>query len=256
MTLMTLFGCILIAFGPAAVIFLVAVARDHFHVIIMISSAFFWLLSLLLSSIWWTIVSPLKKDLAFGVAFSVLFQELLRYAFFLLIKKAEDSELVSLASKSSGLFKHKTAFVSGLGYGIMSGLFAMVNVLADITGPGAPGLDGESPQFLIISALLTCAFVLLNTFWGIIWFESCSRKKYAYLALVFGSHMFVSLMTLLNNRKHYLGSMMSAYIVLIIMAVLAFKVAGGSLQNLRSALARKQRPQMHNEDVTVVSPTT
>ena len=37
MTLMTLLGCILIAFGPAAVIFLVAVARDHFHVIIMIS---------------------------------------------------------------------------------------------------------------------------------------------------------------------------------------------------------------------------
>lgn len=37
MTLMTLFGCILIAFGPASVLFLVAVARDHFHVVIMIS---------------------------------------------------------------------------------------------------------------------------------------------------------------------------------------------------------------------------
>ena len=44
--------------------------------------------------------------------------------------------------------------MSGLGYGIMSGLFAMVNVLADITGPGTPGLDGESPQFLIISGTL------------------------------------------------------------------------------------------------------
>jgi hypothetical protein len=28
----------------------------------------------------------------------------------LISRKAEDSELVSLASKSSGLFKHKTAF--------------------------------------------------------------------------------------------------------------------------------------------------
>lgn len=253
---MTLFGCIFIAFGPATVIFLIAVARDHFHVIIMISSAFFWLLSLLISSIWWTIVSPLKTQLAFGVAFSVLFQELFRYAFFVLIKKAEDSELVSLASKSSGLFKHKTAFVSGLGYGIMSGLFAMVNILADITGPGAPGLNGESPQFLIISALLTCAFVLLNTFWGIIWFESCSEKKYGYLVVVFSSHLFVSLMTLLNNKESYLGSMLSAYFVLVIMAVLAFKVAGGSLQNLRSIFARKLPSDMRSEDVTVVSPTT
>lgn len=257
MTLMTLFGCMLIAFGPATVIFLVAVARDHFHVIIMISSAFFWLVSLLLSSIWWTIVSSLKSQLAFGAVFSVFFQELFRLAFFVLIKKAEESELVSLASTSSGLFKHKTAFVSGLGYGVMSGLFAMVNVLADISGPGSPGLHGESPQFLIISALLTCAFVLLNTFWGIIWFESCSKKKYGYLILVFLSHVFVSLMTLLNGKKYYLGSMLSAYIVLVIMAGLAFKVAGGTLQNINSILSKKLHRDLSNtEGITVVSPAT
>ena len=50
---------------------------------------------------------------------------------------------------------HHCLSVSGLGYGIMSGLFAMVNILADITGPGAPGLNGESPQFLIISGQFT-----------------------------------------------------------------------------------------------------
>ena len=42
--------------------------------------------------------------------------------------------------------------VSGLGYGIISGLFAMVNVLADITGPGSVGLKDDVPQnFLIVS---------------------------------------------------------------------------------------------------------
>lgn len=257
MTLMTLFGCILIAFGPASVLFLVAVARDHFHVVIMISSAFFWLISLLLSSILWTVVSPLKSELAFGATFSVIFQELLRLAFFVLIKKAEESELVTLATKSSGLFKHKTAFVSGLGYGIMSGLFAMVNVLADITGPGSPGLSGESPQFLIISALLTSAFVLLNTFWGIIWFESCNKKKYGYIVVVFASHLFVTLMTLLNGRKFYLGSMLSAYVVLIIMGCLAFKVAGGTLENLRGIFTKKLSRDLSNtEGITVVSPAT
>ena len=44
--------------------------------------------------------------------------------------------------------------VSGLGYGIISGLFAMVNVLADITGPGSLGLDGSPQNFLIVSGKL------------------------------------------------------------------------------------------------------
>ena len=67
---------------------------------------------------------------------------------------------------------------------------------------------------------------------------------------------FINFQTLLNSRKHYLGSMLSAYLVLIIMAVLAFKVAGGSLHNLQSIFARKLRSDMRSEDVTVVSPTT
>ena len=49
-------------------------------------SAFFWLLSLLISSIWWMVVSPLKTQLAFGMSFSVIFQELFRFAYYKLIK--------------------------------------------------------------------------------------------------------------------------------------------------------------------------
>ena len=55
--------------------------------------------------------------------------------------------------------KNKSCFlllftVSGLGYGIISGLFAMVNVLADITGPGSLGLNGDPQNFLIVSGKL------------------------------------------------------------------------------------------------------
>ena len=50
---------------------------------------------------------------------------------------------------------HACFTVSGLGYGIISGLFAMVNVLADITGPGTLGLQPGDPQnFLIVSGKL------------------------------------------------------------------------------------------------------
>jgi len=41
--------------------------------------------------------------------------------------------------------------VSGLGFGIIGGAFSMVNVLADMSGPGTIGLKGDSSLFFIVS---------------------------------------------------------------------------------------------------------
>ncbi len=41
--------------------------------------------------------------------------------------------------------------VSGLGFGIISGAFSLINVLADSTGPGTIGIHGDSSQFFITS---------------------------------------------------------------------------------------------------------
>jgi len=49
-------------------------------------SSFFWLLSLLLSSIVWAIVVPLKEYLIFGVTCSVIFQEFFRYLFYRILR--------------------------------------------------------------------------------------------------------------------------------------------------------------------------
>lgn len=228
---MVFFGCAFIAFGPAFAMFVLTVARDHQQVIVLIASAFFWLISLLISSIWWMIVSPLKTQLAFGMSFSVIFQELFRFAYYKLIKKADEG-LLSMINHQTPLRKHRIAYVAGLGYGIMSGLFAMVNVLADITGPGSMGLHGDPQNFLIVSAFLTSCFVLLNTFWGVIWFDAWDNKKIVNIVVVVGSHLFVSLMTLLNAYNQYVASLACAYLTMVAMGALAFKVAGGSLWNL------------------------
>jgi len=52
----------------------------------VLCSAFFWLLSLLLSAAWWKVVIPLREVLVFGLVFSVIFQELFRFLFYLLLK--------------------------------------------------------------------------------------------------------------------------------------------------------------------------
>ena len=49
-------------------------------------SAFFWLLSMLLSSLWWLIIPPMQNQVAFQIAFAVLFQELFRWLFVLVLK--------------------------------------------------------------------------------------------------------------------------------------------------------------------------
>ena len=45
------------------------------------------------------------------------------------------------------------AAVSGLGFGIMSGAFSIVNVLADMSGPGTIGILGDSKYFFIASGI-------------------------------------------------------------------------------------------------------
>ena len=60
MTAFTFFGCALTAYGTPLSLFLITICSDPVKIIILILSAFFWLLSLLLSAILWTAVVPLK----------------------------------------------------------------------------------------------------------------------------------------------------------------------------------------------------
>ena len=44
--------------------------------------------------------------------------------------------------------------VSGLGFGIISGAFSIVNVLADMVGPGTIGIPGDPKYFFIATGKL------------------------------------------------------------------------------------------------------
>ncbi|KAK3102890.1 hypothetical protein FSP39_014726 [Pinctada imbricata] len=249
MTYMEFFGCAFIAFGPPFALFLFTIVRDPLRIIVLIASGFFWLLSLLLSSILWFAVVPLKKELAFGLVFSVLFQELFRFLFYKLLRKADDGlQRVSQTGQELHVAprditnKHIMAYVSGLGFGLISGAFSIVNVLADMVGPGTIGIRGDSPHFFLATAFLTLCFILLHTFWGVIFFNAWDKRKLHMVAVVVLSHLLVSCLTLLNQRTEsrdtplYAASIIPAYIVMVTMGVIAFITAGGSLSNIKSCL--------------------
>jgi len=242
MTVMEFFGCALISFGAPFAMFVVSIAKDPIRIIILISAAFFWLLALLLSSILWFVVVPLRSYLIFGLVFSVFFQETFRYIFYRILRNAESGlQMVSevgVQGPISTINRVSLAYVAGLGFGIISGAFSIVNVLADAVGPGTVGIRGDSSNFFLASALTTLAFILLHTAWGVIFFQALDAKNFYLVGYVVVSHLTVSCISLVNQTQLYVISLVPTYAVAVLSAFIAFKVAGGTGAGFKSALTR------------------
>lgn len=225
----------------------------------MMAGMFFWLLSLLLSSILWTAVVPLRSELAFSVTFAVIFQEIFRFFYFQLLKKAEDGlqqfntsappptrTQIDNTSHTSAAdsTRHVNAYVAGLGFGLMSGLFSFVNVLADAKGPGTVGIHddpGHAVQsFLLTSAFLSLCFTLLHIMWNILFFYGFEKSDYRAIALVILSHLLVSELSLLEPPLLYHITLPVSYGVLLVLTFFSFFVAGGSISNIKAAFSFKK----------------
>ena len=75
---------------------------------------------------------------------------------------------------------------------MMSGVFSMINVLADSLGPGTVGFNNEPQSFFMASAFLCLAMILLHTFWNIVTFDALDNRKWHLLAYVWLTHMGIS----------------------------------------------------------------
>ncbi|XP_030421604.1 gamma-secretase subunit Aph-1b-like isoform X2 [Gopherus evgoodei] len=200
MTLAVFFGCSFIAFGPALGLCLFSVVREPLRVIILVAGAFFWLVSLLLSSLVWFIAvkasdpgdEPLQKGLLiFGVLFSVLLQEAFRFLYYKLLRKAIEG-LVALSEDGCSPISIQQMAYAGLGFGLMSGAFSMINLLADALGPGTVGIHGDSQLYFLTSAFMTMVMIFLHTFWGILFFHGCETQRWWEMVAVIFTHLIVS----------------------------------------------------------------
>ncbi|XP_010639503.1 gamma-secretase subunit APH-1B isoform X3 [Fukomys damarensis] len=200
MTAAVFFGCAFIAFGPALALYVFTIATEPLRIIFLIAGAFFWLVSLLISSLFWFLArlitdnkdGPMQKYLLiFGVLLSIFIQEMFRFAYYRLLKKASEG-LKSINPDETAPSMRLLAYVSGLGFGIMSGVFSFVNTLSNSLGPGTVGIHGDSPQFFLNSAFMTLVVILLHVFWGIVFFDACEKKKWYVLLIVLLTHLLVS----------------------------------------------------------------
>ncbi|XP_051972261.1 gamma-secretase subunit Aph-1b-like isoform X1 [Xyrauchen texanus] len=247
MTLAVFFGCAFIAFGPAFALFVFTIAKNPLRVLILIAGAFFWLLSLLFSSLVWFISvkasnaenGTLQRGLLiFGVFFSVLIQEVFRFGYYRLLRKANDGLATISDDDSSAISVRQMAYVAGLGFGIMSGAFSMINILSVSLGPGTVGIFGDSQYYFITTALMTLALTLLHTFWGVVFFEGCEKSRWWVIGVVVSLHLLVAGLSLLNPL--YEASLPPVYVITLLMGIWAFFSSGGSLQNLTALCTRRK----------------
>jgi len=240
MTVAEFFGCAFLAFGAPLAMFIFTISDSPIKIILLIFSSFLWLLALLISSFIWFIIIPLREYLFFGVVVSVFVQELFRYFVYKLLDKTS-AGLEELAGDSLVIHnKPVLAYVAGLGFGIISGLFQSVNILADTIGPGTMGLKSGSDMFFITSATLALCIILLHTFWSVIFFDGIQNRNNLHVAIVVVSHLAFSLLTLLNTSELY-GLTISLSILNVgLMGTYAFKAVGGSLIKFRRFITCQQ----------------
>ncbi|XP_003382482.1 PREDICTED: gamma-secretase subunit Aph-1b-like [Amphimedon queenslandica] len=229
MTVLTAFAYGIYTFGPPVALFFVTVARHPHEIITMILGAFFWLLALLFASLVWIIVIPLKDTPAFTLPISVILQEVFRWLYFKLLKKA-DHLLEIVSEDKSDLRKHKIAYVGGLGFGLIAGIVMFANVLSVASGPGTVR---SNQYFVTVSAFSTQVMIILHICWGVIFFAGLESKNWLYIFAVPISHMFISCLSLLINLANTPAYFLSfGYFLCVVFVALAFFAAGARPKTL------------------------
>ena len=134
--------------------------------------------------------------------------------------------------------RHARAFVCGFGFGIMSGAFALVNLLSEMSGPGTVGIHGEPSNFFLVSTAQTLCMILLHVAWGMIVFDGLEEKRWTLPIGVLVSHTLVSGLTLLHAEHASWLVLLVSYICLAVSSLIAFWLAGGTLRKLLQAATK------------------
>lgn len=73
--------------------------------------------------------------------------------------------------------------VSGLGFGLMSGAFSVVNILSDSVGPGTVGIHGDSQHYFISSGEEPVSVCMCVRPWVCVWFSLFGLKHVIFYPL-------------------------------------------------------------------------
>ncbi|KFW09132.1 Gamma-secretase subunit APH-1A, partial [Eurypyga helias] len=203
--------------------------------------AFFWLVSLLLSSLIWFIAvkvsdprdEALQKGLLiFGVMFSVLLQEVFRFLYYKLLRKAIEGLVALSEDGCSPISIQQMAYGEcHAEWGTPTAGLGMINLLADSLGPGTVGIHGDSQLYFLTSESLSWCPLSLSAHQG---GDAATHPVPVVSCLL---TPLLSPQTFCNPL--YVGSLVPSYLLMAIAAAWAYVLSGGSAQNLQRFLLCK-----------------
>lgn len=225
MTVLLRIGCGLLAYSPPFAVLFILLSKRPQLVIIALSGAFFWLCSILITSLLWSIVKVSGNNVwPFVIIASVLFQESCRYLCVLGYRKTEimikqssphSSEVFPLNDLSSSL-------ASGIGFGTMHSLLMYGSVLVASNGTGVLFEDScPMMPLIVMSAFNSLAFLILDIVLMILAFISDRNKSYLLWVIIVAIHLVASMITL-ANKSHYGCEISLTLLLILVVSSLGF----------------------------------
>ncbi|CAI2309269.1 unnamed protein product [Caenorhabditis sp. 36 PRJEB53466] len=257
-------SCYVASFSPAITLFYSFIAHDPVRIILFFLGSFFWLVSLLVSSIsWFALTALFPNSFLVSLGVCIVAQELARVAYFMLLKKAQKGlnkitrqGQISVAPGVSDLHnaRHMLALVCGLGMGVIAALFNTMNAFAVFSGPGTIGLpealergvvdQNRAGKYLpLCYSLSAILHTLFHVTWTIMMWDTCHKIGRIPSAFVPGaaavvSHLLVSFLSSLNSRGFFVIVFSVQFLVLIICIAYCNVIMGGTISSFVNGIGQ------------------
>eukprot|EP01097_Dermamoeba_algensis_P010635 TRINITY_DN7936_c0_g1_i1.p1 TRINITY_DN7936_c0_g1~~TRINITY_DN7936_c0_g1_i1.p1 ORF type:complete len:242 (-),score=26.71 TRINITY_DN7936_c0_g1_i1:13-738(-) len=196
--LLRFFGYLFLSLSPSFSVFYFVSTPKSIRVVLAIGSAFFWLLSFLLTSILWYVISPLRDNIYFGLFLSLPFQEVFRFFYFKLYMRLRRAE----RQTPTPVDDISEFFSIGVGGGVMQVLVFFSPFLWESRNDGVLFLPNCALNLFEVSALTSFCVSYIHILLSPIALIGYKTRSVTSILGVIVIHVFVSGMTLLFGRQN------------------------------------------------------
>jgi len=208
------FTCLAIVLLPILAIFIFVIATSSQLVILSIGSSFFWLISMLIS----TLFEPILPAWVI-ILISVFIQEVVRLGFWKLYDHAYNKGFFKDDKSKTTTFMAAVAI--GWGFGFTNTMLTYVAALAHATGPGLlPSPACPSISVFYINGFITLAVSLAHVVWNMIAFDGYNQTSYWRPIFVLLVHLSTAMATvIITGFSGSCGLSMAVVYILLLLAV-------------------------------------
>jgi len=203
MAALLLLGCILIGYALPTAIFFAMMMRKAQLVIVMLASAFVWLMAMTVTSLLWSAIPPLHDSKAGWaiVPIGVVLQEIARGLFIRFYFRCERSfSVVSINAIVFPLVDFWSGLAAGVGYGATQSLVYYGPMMAHAMGPGTLYMPHCSAMSALVSAAANAAlFNALHVPLMVLGFDAYRLMSPLRIGVVAVLHAAAACLTILNN---------------------------------------------------------